>query len=115
MDENENIPYQIDFANGRVSFFDVPFTDYIYIFFQIISGRWKVLSRIGTGAYGVVYKVHDVQKPTSVAALKVEMNQESENSMLKIESEVLQRLQDRPNTIRLFGAGKRAEYRCVLG
>uniref|UniRef100_A0A7E4VI74 non-specific serine/threonine protein kinase n=1 Tax=Panagrellus redivivus TaxID=6233 RepID=A0A7E4VI74_PANRE len=97
MDENENIPYQIDFSNGRV-----------------VSGRWKVLSRIGTGAYGVVYSVQDIQKQHLVAALKVELNQEQENSMLKIEFEVLNKLQERPYTIRLYGAGKRTDYSFIV-
>lgn len=81
--------------------------------FQIVSGQWKVVSKIGTGAYGVVYSVQDINKASNVAALKVELN-EVETSVLKIECEVLQRLQERPNTIRLFGSGKRADYRLVF-
>jgi hypothetical protein len=34
--------------------------------------------------------------------------------VLKIEVEVLKKLQDRPNTIRLYPASRRAEFRLVL-
>lgn len=49
-----------------------------------------------------------------MAALKVELNQENETSMLKIEKEVLQRLQDRQHTVRLYASGKRTDYSFIV-
>ncbi|KAI6189086.1 Tau-tubulin kinase 2 [Aphelenchoides besseyi] len=77
---------------------------------KIVSNRWRIEKRLGIGAYGVVYQVADLSRSNSMAALKVEVNGQEEGGMLKIEAEVLKRLETRPNTIRLFQAGKRPEY-----
>lgn len=41
------------------------------IFLQIIGARWKVIKKLGNGAYGAVYEVQNVKSPGVMAALKV--------------------------------------------
>ncbi|KAI6215711.1 Tau-tubulin kinase 2 [Aphelenchoides besseyi] len=93
MDATGVVPAAIDFDEGK-----------------IVSNRWRIEKKLGTGAYGVVYQVADLSRPNMMAALKVEVKSQEEGGMLKIEAEVLKRLETRANTIRLFQAGKRPEY-----
>uniref|UniRef100_A0A915AQB4 Protein kinase domain-containing protein n=2 Tax=Parascaris univalens TaxID=6257 RepID=A0A915AQB4_PARUN len=76
---------------------------------KIIGTRWKITKRIGNGAYGAVYEAQSLKDEHLFAALKVESN-EAEESILKVEVEVLKRLLNRPNTVRLLHSGKREMY-----
>ncbi|KAI6216207.1 Protein kinase domain-containing protein [Aphelenchoides fujianensis] len=99
MDEQGVVPEAIDFEVGKV-----------------VSSRWRVERKLGVGGCGVVYEVRDLQTPSkqSLAALKVETNNQEDGGVLKIEAEVLKRLQDRKHTIRLLQAGKRPDYSFVV-
>uniref|UniRef100_A0A914RVR1 Uncharacterized protein n=1 Tax=Parascaris equorum TaxID=6256 RepID=A0A914RVR1_PAREQ len=51
-----------------------------------------------------------VEFPVGKESFQVESN-EAEESILKVEVEVLKRLLNRPNTVRLLHSGKREMYR----
>ncbi|KAK6040985.1 hypothetical protein COOONC_21511 [Cooperia oncophora] len=78
---------------------------------QIVCGRWKVLSRLGAGGCGSVYKVEDLKRKGYIAALKAEAIIEDDSGVLKLEAAVLKKLADRKNVIRLLQSGKRTKYR----
>ncbi|KHN73586.1 Tau-tubulin kinase 2 [Toxocara canis] len=76
---------------------------------KVIGTRWKITKRIGNGAYGAVYEARSLRDDHLFAALKVESN-DAEESILKVEVEVLKHLLNRPNTVRLLHSGKREMY-----
>ncbi|VDK45497.1 unnamed protein product [Anisakis simplex] len=76
---------------------------------KVVGNRWRITKRIGNGAYGAVYEAQSLQDERLFAALKVESN-EAEESILKVEVEVLKQLANRPNTVRLLHSGKRDMY-----
>ncbi|RCN27032.1 hypothetical protein ANCCAN_27235 [Ancylostoma caninum] len=81
---------------------------------KIVCGRWKVLSRLGAGGCGSVYKVEDVQRKGYIAALKAEAIVEDDSGVLKLEAAVLKKLADRKNVIRLLQSGKRSKYSFIV-
>ncbi|VDL83710.1 unnamed protein product [Nippostrongylus brasiliensis] len=82
----------------------------LYVLLQVVCGRWKVLSRLGAGGCGSVYKVEDLKHKGYVAALKAEAIVEDDSGVLKLEAAVLKKLADRKNVIRLLMSGKRTKY-----
>ncbi|KHJ98998.1 hypothetical protein OESDEN_01013 [Oesophagostomum dentatum] len=81
---------------------------------KVVCGRWKVLSRLGAGGCGSVYKVEDLQRKGYIAALKVEPIVEDDPGVLKLEAAVLKKLADRKNVIRLLMSGKRSKYSFIV-
>ncbi|EYC00567.1 hypothetical protein Y032_0114g419 [Ancylostoma ceylanicum] len=81
---------------------------------KIVCGRWKVLSRLGAGGCGSVYKVEDMQRKGYIAALKAEAIVEDDSGVLKLEAAVLKKLADRKNVIRLLQSGKRSKYSFIV-
>ncbi|KAK5973417.1 Protein kinase domain-containing protein, partial [Trichostrongylus colubriformis] len=80
----------------------------------IVCGRWKVLSRLGAGGCGSVYKVEDMKRKGYIAALKAEAIIEDDSGVLKLEAAVLKKLADRKNVIRLLQSGKRTKYSFIV-
>ncbi|ETN79696.1 hypothetical protein NECAME_09656 [Necator americanus] len=64
---------------------------------KVVCGRWRVISRLGAGGCGSVYKVEDLQQKGYIAALKVEAIVEDDSGVLKLEAAVLKKLADRKN------------------
>ncbi|PIO61472.1 hypothetical protein TELCIR_17004, partial [Teladorsagia circumcincta] len=99
---------------------------------EIVCGRWKILSRLGAGGCGSVYKVEDLKRKGYIAALKVcdstfcfenpprssqiqaEAIIEDDSGVLKLEAAVLKKLADRKNVIRLLQSGKRTKYSFIV-
>ncbi|WKX96332.1 hypothetical protein Q1695_012633 [Nippostrongylus brasiliensis] len=81
---------------------------------KVVCGRWKVLSRLGAGGCGSVYKVEDLKHKGYVAALKAEAIVEDDSGVLKLEAAVLKKLADRKNVIRLLMSGKRTKYSFIV-
>ncbi|KAH7662584.1 Protein kinase domain containing protein, partial [Aphelenchoides avenae] len=71
----------------------------------IIGGQWKVLSELGSGGCGVVYRVERVADGLQ-AALKAETVDEKYTQTLKAETHVMRRMQWSEHVCRLFMAGR---------
>uniref|UniRef100_A0A914YJZ4 Protein kinase domain-containing protein n=1 Tax=Panagrolaimus superbus TaxID=310955 RepID=A0A914YJZ4_9BILA len=69
---------------------------------------------LGAGGCGAVYEVACLTRKNFTAALKVEANNIEDGGVLKLEAEVLAKLKNRDNVIRLIDAGKRQKYRYVV-
>ncbi|KAI6189694.1 Protein kinase domain-containing protein [Aphelenchoides bicaudatus] len=67
---------------------------------KIVSGRWKIAEKLGSGGCGVVYEV--------------ESNNIEDGGVLKLEADVLQKLSNRKKCIRLLHSGKRKKYSFIV-
>ncbi|KJH42221.1 hypothetical protein DICVIV_11790 [Dictyocaulus viviparus] len=81
---------------------------------KVVCGRWRVLSRLGAGGCGSVYKVEDLHRKGYIAALKAEPIVEDDSGVLKLEAAVLKKLANRKNVIRLLQSGKRTKYSFIV-
>lgn len=73
---------------------------------RIVGRRWKIIEKLGEGGCGSVYKVQDIQT-LAKAALKAESNFVPGGSVLKLEVQVLRRLEGRRYIAQLLQAGKK--------
>lgn len=71
------------------------------------------MCKLGNGGCGAVYKVEDLQRKGFMAAMKSEPITKDEHGVLKLEASLLKKLQQCPNTIRLFESGRRKHYKWV--
>ncbi|EYB88592.1 hypothetical protein Y032_0244g3518 [Ancylostoma ceylanicum] len=76
---------------------------------KVIGGRWRIITKLGEGGMGAVYKVVDKNRKNFYGAMKVEDNQ-FEGGVLKLEVFVLKQLENMKNTVRLYDSGKRKNY-----
>uniref|UniRef100_F1L856 Serine/threonine-protein kinase n=1 Tax=Ascaris suum TaxID=6253 RepID=F1L856_ASCSU len=76
---------------------------------RIVGRRWKIIEKLGEGGCGSVYKVQDIQT-LAKAALKAESNFVPGGSVLKLEVQVLRRLEGRRYIAQLLQAGKKSTY-----
>ncbi|VDM43585.1 unnamed protein product [Toxocara canis] len=76
---------------------------------RIVGRRWKIIEKLGEGGCGSVYKVQDIQTMAK-AALKAESNFVPGGSVLKLEVQVLRRLEGRRYIAQLLQAGKKSTY-----
>ncbi|KHN84051.1 Putative serine/threonine-protein kinase K06H7.1 [Toxocara canis] len=76
---------------------------------KICGKRWKIIDKLGEGGCGSVYKVQDIHTMAK-AALKAESNFVAGGSVLKLEVEILKRLDGRRYVAQLLQAAKKAEY-----
>ncbi|KHN83934.1 Putative serine/threonine-protein kinase K06H7.1 [Toxocara canis] len=77
---------------------------------RIVGRRWKIIEKLGEGGCGSVYKVQDIQTMAK-AALKAESNFVPGGSVLKLEVQVLRRLEGRRYIAQLLQAGKKSTCR----
>ncbi|CAG9531224.1 unnamed protein product [Cercopithifilaria johnstoni] len=75
----------------------------------IVGKRWRIISKLGEGGCGAVYKVEDIQT-FAKAALKAESNFVEGGSILKLEVQILKRLEGRKYVIQLFQSAKKETY-----
>jgi predicted Ser/Thr protein kinase len=76
---------------------------------KIFRKRYRVIGRIGEGGCGVVFLVEDIVNRTK-AALKAESRFVIGGSVLKLEVQVLKRLQGRKFVPQLISSGKKQNY-----
>ncbi|XGW04812.1 hypothetical protein V3C99_015747 [Haemonchus contortus] len=79
---------------------------------KVVGGRWKILKRIGEGAFGAVYKVEDIDNG-ELAALKVEWGQ-GQRSVLRLEAMILRRLEGKAYFAQLLQTGKKTTYSYIV-
>ncbi|VDM48344.1 unnamed protein product, partial [Toxocara canis] len=76
---------------------------------KICGKRWKIIDKLGEGGCGSVYKVQDIHTMAK-AALKAESNFVAGGSALKLEVEILKRLDGRRYVAQLLQAAKKREW-----
>ncbi|VDK66703.1 unnamed protein product [Anisakis simplex] len=76
---------------------------------RIVGKRWQILEKLGEGGCGAVFKVQDIQTYAK-AALKAESNFVAGGSVLKLEVQILRRLEGRPYIAQLLQAAKKSTY-----
>ncbi|KAL6741456.1 hypothetical protein Aduo_014708 [Ancylostoma duodenale] len=79
---------------------------------KVVGKRWKILKRLGTGSFGAVYKVEDINT-CELAALKAEAIQ-SKGNVLKLEAHILRRLAKCPMFVNILQSGKKEFYSYVV-
>ncbi|WKY08525.1 hypothetical protein Q1695_007782 [Nippostrongylus brasiliensis] len=80
---------------------------------KVVAGTWKIVDKLGQGGMGAVYKVENKKRKNFMAAMKVE-DDLYQGGVLKLEVHVLQELQKRHDTVRLFDAGQRRQYNFMV-
>ncbi|VIO98119.1 Protein kinase domain containing protein [Brugia malayi] len=75
----------------------------------IVGKRWRIIDKLGEGGCGAVYKVEDIQT-FAKAALKAESNFVEGGSVLKLEVQILRRLEGRKYVVQLFQSAKKETY-----
>jgi tau tubulin kinase len=71
---------------------------------QIIKGRWKIIKKIGQGAFGETYQAKNIITGENVA-IKIEKI-DTKKQVLKLEVAVLKKLQECPHICRFISCGK---------
>uniref|UniRef100_A0A915PYG4 Protein kinase domain-containing protein n=1 Tax=Setaria digitata TaxID=48799 RepID=A0A915PYG4_9BILA len=75
----------------------------------IVGRRWRIVDKLGEGGCGSVYKVEDIQT-LAKAALKAESNSVPGGSVLKLEVQILKRLEGRKYVAQLFQSAKKRTF-----
>lgn len=78
----------------------------------VIRGRWRLVKRIGAGAFGEIYTGTDLSTKEQVA-VKLEKT-DSKKQVLKLEVAVLKKLQYCPHIARFIHCGRNSEYNYVV-
>uniref|UniRef100_A0AC35FSC4 Protein kinase domain-containing protein n=1 Tax=Panagrolaimus sp. PS1159 TaxID=55785 RepID=A0AC35FSC4_9BILA len=81
---------------------------------KIVCGKWKILEMLGAGGCGAVFEATCLTRKNFTAALKVEANNIEDGGVLKLEAEVLEKLKNKHNVIRLIDSGKRQKYSFIV-
>ncbi|KAI6191275.1 putative serine/threonine-protein kinase K06H7.1 [Aphelenchoides bicaudatus] len=76
---------------------------------KIIGRKWKIMDKLGEGGCGSVYLVQDT-KLKAKAAMKAESNFVAGGSVLKLEVQILKRMQGRKFVAQLISSGKKERY-----
>eukprot|EP01116_Phalansterium_solitarium_P006661 TRINITY_DN19002_c0_g1_i1.p1 TRINITY_DN19002_c0_g1~~TRINITY_DN19002_c0_g1_i1.p1 ORF type:complete len:591 (+),score=173.25 TRINITY_DN19002_c0_g1_i1:252-2024(+) len=79
---------------------------------QIIKGRWKIVKKIGQGAFGEIYQSKNILT-NEMVAMKVE-RVDSKKQVLKLEVTVLKKLQDCPYVCRFITCGRFNDYNYMV-
>ncbi|CCD72558.1 non-specific serine/threonine protein kinase [Caenorhabditis elegans] len=79
-----------------------------------IIDKWRIKALLGKGACGVVYKVEDKNRKGYCAAMKVEYDSEEFDRTLQLEVNVLSKLTDSRDVLKLIDYGKRKLYRYMV-
>jgi tau tubulin kinase len=79
---------------------------------SLIKGRWKVLKKIGAGAFGEIYSGKNIIT-NELVAIKVE-RVDSKKQVLKLEVAVLKKLQACPYVCRFITCGRFNEYNYMI-
>lgn len=80
---------------------------------KMIAKRWKVIEKLGEGGMGAVFKVRDVTRFQTFAAMKVE-GDISDGGVLKLEALVLKDLEKMPSCARLLDSGTKTGYAFIV-
>ncbi|KAI6182154.1 putative serine/threonine-protein kinase K06H7.1 [Aphelenchoides bicaudatus] len=80
---------------------------------KIFRKSWKVVEKLAEGGCGAVYVVEDIRTKQK-AALKAESNFVAGGSLLKMEVQVLNRLQGRKFFAQLISSGKKERYSYMI-
>ncbi|KAI6184052.1 putative serine/threonine-protein kinase K06H7.1 [Aphelenchoides bicaudatus] len=75
---------------------------------KTVGKKWKVMNKIDEGNCGVIYLVQDT-KTKAEAAMKVEPSNLIGGSVLKMEAQILKRMQGRKFVAQLLSSGKKKE------
>ncbi|TKR73020.1 hypothetical protein L596_020388 [Steinernema carpocapsae] len=78
-------------------------------FGKVVGKHWKVCSRLGSGGCGAVFLVEDINTRAK-AALKAESHNIPGGGVLKLEVQILRRLEGRKHVPQLLRAGKKEAY-----
>ncbi|CAJ0590604.1 unnamed protein product [Cylicocyclus nassatus] len=79
---------------------------------KVVGKRWRIISKLGEGGFGAVYKVEDINT-NQLAALKAEANGER-GSVLRLEALILKRLAGKPHVAQLLQSGKKEFYSYIV-
>eukprot|EP01114_Cavostelium_apophysatum_P015227 TRINITY_DN4106_c0_g1_i2.p1 TRINITY_DN4106_c0_g1~~TRINITY_DN4106_c0_g1_i2.p1 ORF type:complete len:567 (-),score=148.48 TRINITY_DN4106_c0_g1_i2:93-1793(-) len=79
---------------------------------HIIKGRWKILKKIGQGAFGEIYQAKNILT-NEMVAIKVE-RVDSKKQVLKMEVAVLKKLQDSSYVCRFITCGRFSDYNYMV-
>lgn len=79
---------------------------------HIIKGRWKILRKIGQGAFGEIYSGRDINT-NKLVAIKVE-RVDSKKQVLKLEVAVLKKLQTCPWVVQFITCGRHNDYNYMV-
>ncbi|KAL6054012.1 Tau-tubulin kinase Asator like protein [Balamuthia mandrillaris] len=79
---------------------------------HIIKGTWKILRKIGQGAFGEIYSGRDIYT-NKLVAIKVE-RADSEKQVLRLEVAVLKKLQNCPWVVPYITCGRHGEYNYMV-
>ncbi|KAL6046385.1 Tau-tubulin kinase Asator [Balamuthia mandrillaris] len=79
---------------------------------HIIKGRWKILRKIGQGAFGEIYSGRDIHT-NKLVAIKVE-RVDSKKQVLKLEVAVLKKLQTCPWVVQFITCGRHNDYNYMV-
>lgn len=78
----------------------------------LVKGRWKILRRIGAGAFGEIYSGRNVVT-SELVAIKIE-RVDSRRQVLKLEVAVLKRLQSCPWVVSFLTCGRYNDYNYLV-
>lgn len=79
----------------------------------IIHRRWEIHSKLGSGGYGIVFKATNPTRKLTVALKLGRLGVDGTTFALKMEAEVLRRLQGLPHTCRFYGFGETGNFAYV--
>jgi len=79
---------------------------------HVIKGRWKIIKKIGQGAFGEIYQAKNIVT-SEMVAIKVE-RVDSKKQVLKLEVAVLKKLQDSAYVCRFNTCGRFSNYNYMV-
>lgn len=76
---------------------------------KIVAKRWRIVEKLGEGGMGAVFKVRDLTRFQTFAAMKAESDI-TDGGVLKLEAHVLKCLEPMPYCARILDSGERPKY-----